>query len=132
MALVRRMVAGLLQRSGRVLLCHRRADRDFYPGVWDLPGGHVQAGESIMDALARELREELGIVPQLAQDAPFWTFEADGLHLFVYLIHHWQGEARNAAPDEHDKIAWVSFEELSGLDLADPSYSEMLARALDP
>jgi 8-oxo-dGTP diphosphatase len=55
------IVAALLMRSGRVLLCHRSGDRRWYPDVWDLPGGHVEDGEPPIQALARELKEELGI-----------------------------------------------------------------------
>ena len=57
----REVVAGLLVRDGRVLLCHRFAGRQWFPDVWDLPGGHVECGEPPINALARELEEELGI-----------------------------------------------------------------------
>jgi mutator protein MutT len=56
------VVAGLLVRQGRVLLCHRSPDRAWYPDVWDFPGGHVEAGETAPDALVREVREEVGVV----------------------------------------------------------------------
>ena len=55
------VVVGALVRDGRVLLGHRRADKRAYPDVWELPGGVMEAGESELDALARELREELGV-----------------------------------------------------------------------
>jgi len=57
----REIVAGLLVRGGRVLLCHRSAGRQWFPDVWDLPGGHVERGELPIKALVRELKEELGI-----------------------------------------------------------------------
>jgi 8-oxo-dGTP pyrophosphatase MutT (NUDIX family) len=56
-----RIVTGLLRDGDRVLLCHRSPGRRWYPDVWDLPGGHVEPGELPGDALARELREEVGI-----------------------------------------------------------------------
>ena len=37
------VVAGVLIRDGHVLLCHRSPAREWYPDVWDLPGGHVEA-----------------------------------------------------------------------------------------
>ena len=55
------VVVGALVRDGRVLLGHRRPDKRAYPDVWDLPGGVMEDGESELDALARELREELGV-----------------------------------------------------------------------
>jgi 8-oxo-dGTP diphosphatase len=56
------VVGALLVRPGGVLLCHRSADRTWYPDVWDVPGGHVDGGETPAAALVRELREELGVV----------------------------------------------------------------------
>lgn len=49
------VVVGALVRGGQVLLVHRRPDKDANPDAWDLPGGLVEAGESELDALAREL-----------------------------------------------------------------------------
>lgn len=54
------VVAAVLRRRGRALLVHRSPQRRWYPDVWDLPGGHVEAGEDPAQALARELTEELG------------------------------------------------------------------------
>src|SRR4029450_2629954 len=56
-----RVVAAILRRDNRVLLCHRPPERAWYPDVWDLPGGHVEHGETPTEALARELREELAV-----------------------------------------------------------------------
>ncbi len=56
----RRIVAGVLRREGRVLIC-QRAEGVRHAGRWEFPGGKVEAGESEAEALARELREELGI-----------------------------------------------------------------------
>ncbi len=57
------VVAGVLVRGDTVLMCHRSPHRRWYPGVRDLPGGHVEPGEDEPAALARELREELGVTP---------------------------------------------------------------------
>src|SRR6202044_4104637 len=55
------IVAAVLVRDGRVLLCLRSPQRRWSPCMWDLPGGHVEHGESDPVALARELCEELGV-----------------------------------------------------------------------
>src|SRR5436309_1462601 len=57
------IVNGLLLRNGTVLLARRSAGRQAYPNRWSFPGGHVEAGESLDDALIRELREEIGVTP---------------------------------------------------------------------
>ena len=59
------VVTGLLHRHGRVLLVHRSPTRHWYPDTWDLPGGHVEVEESPLEALVRELGEELGILAEV-------------------------------------------------------------------
>jgi 8-oxo-dGTP diphosphatase len=125
-----RVVAGLLRRDGRVLLCHRHRRRVKYPDVWDLPGGHIEEGESIADTLVRELAEELGIDVDPPVGPPWVTLHADGIALHVFLVDRWQGEPRNVAVDEHDDISWTGVDGLHLLDLAHPSYMELLRRAL--
>jgi 8-oxo-dGTP pyrophosphatase MutT (NUDIX family) len=54
------IVGALVLRDGR-LFAHRRAyDRKLFPGCWDVPGGHVESGETLYEALVRELLEETG------------------------------------------------------------------------
>lgn len=126
-----RVVAGLLRRDGRVLLCHRHPKRQNYPDVWDLPGGHVETGEAIAQTLVRELAEELGITVEPPAGPPWMTLVADGLELNLFLIDQWAAEPHNASPEEHDAIKWVSIDDLPHLDVAHPSYVEMLRRALE-
>src|SRR6266581_819086 len=54
-------VSGVLTRRGAVLVEKRRADDEADPGLTLLPGGHVESGESLAQALRREMREELEI-----------------------------------------------------------------------
>jgi 8-oxo-dGTP diphosphatase len=60
---MRNIVNGVLVRQGTVLLARRSLHRKAYPGLSSLPGGHVEETESLLEALVRELREEIGIVP---------------------------------------------------------------------
>ena len=57
----------LIERAGRILICRRRRDQS-HAGKWEFPGGKVERGEAALDALARELREELGIEISEAQE----------------------------------------------------------------
>jgi 8-oxo-dGTP diphosphatase len=71
------VVARLLVRDGQVLLCHRSPDREWCPNVWDLPGGHVENGETGVDALVRELAEELGIAADVPVEPVVVAVEGD-------------------------------------------------------
>jgi 8-oxo-dGTP pyrophosphatase MutT (NUDIX family) len=55
------IVTAALVREGQVLLVHRSPNKHAYPNVWGLAGGHIDAGETELAALAREVHEELGV-----------------------------------------------------------------------
>jgi mutator protein MutT len=57
---VRDVVLAVIIRDGRVLIARRRPE-DPFGGLWELPGGKRQPGEAVLDCLAREVMEELGI-----------------------------------------------------------------------
>lgn len=123
------VAAGVLTRAGRVLLCHRRPDLTWYPNVWDLVGGHIEAGESAREALARECREELSITVLRSEQIPVDT--GDPLvEVALFLVHTWRGEPVNAAPWEHDRIAWYDAASVASLPLADPRYVALLGGLL--
>ena len=75
----------LIRKSDDALLLSTRPDGKPYAGYWEFPGGKVEAGESIEEALRRELHEELGIT---IDSASVWKVtEHDYLHALVRL--HW-------------------------------------------
>ena len=125
-----RVVAAILRRDNRLLLCHRHPERAWYPDVWDLPGGHVEHGETPSEALARELREELGVDLRSPVGLPFEELadSAAAFNMTIWLIDY-AGAVVNHAPDEHDELRWVTSDEIAGLVLAHPSYVELLGRA---
>ena len=125
------VAAAVLVRRARVLLCHRHPDRRWYPDVWDVPGGHIDDGESPAQALHRELLEELGVTVRVDSPEPFRTYQpTDDLTLYAWVVTEWDGEIANVAPDEHDEIAWFSLDEVADLDLADDALRDLLAAAV--
>ena len=127
-----RVVAcAVIIREGRFLLGRRTATSAYYPGVWDLFGGHARTGEDPRAALVRELREELGIVPAafeallVAREPNPAAHGAGEIH--VFRVTRWEGEpaVRN---DEHDTIGWFTPNEAAQLELADPGVFKVLER----
>lgn len=97
----------LIDADGRVLLA-RRPEGKPMAGLWEFPGGKLKPGETPEAALARELKEELGIDVTASCLAPF-TFAShgyDGFHLLMplYVCRVWDGVVR---PCEGQEIAWV-------------------------
>ena len=88
-------VGVLLQADGRFLLTSRPAGK-VYAGYWEFPGGKLEAGESVAEALARELHEELGLVIA-PSDVQAWREQlVDYPHALVRLhwckVQQWTGE----------------------------------------
>ncbi|WP_419896227.1 bifunctional GNAT family N-acetyltransferase/(deoxy)nucleoside triphosphate pyrophosphohydrolase [Roseomonas sp. USHLN139] len=103
----------LVDPDGRVLLA-RRPEGKPMAGLWEFPGGKLEAGETPEDALIRELREELGIDVSAACLAPF-TFashDAGRFHLLMplYLCRRWEG---TVTAREGQALAWVRPNKLS-------------------
>jgi len=102
----------LINADGRLLLAERPAGKSM-AGLWELPGGKVEAGETPEAALIRECREELGITIE-AQDLAPLTFASHtyaDFHLLmpVFLCQRWHGIVEGL---EGQACAWVPSEEL--------------------
>jgi 8-oxo-dGTP diphosphatase len=97
----------LVDADGRVLLA-RRPEGKPMAGLWEFPGGKVEAGERPEQTLIRELGEELGIVVSEPCLAPL-TFASHAyteFHLLMplYVCRRWEGIVR---PQENQELAWV-------------------------
>jgi 8-oxo-dGTP pyrophosphatase MutT (NUDIX family) len=80
------------------------------PWEWDLPGGHVQEGESDKHGLSREVQEETGLV---LSHVPNW-FALSGYTRF-YMVYDWAGELKLS--HEHDDYEWIYPEEATNYNL---------------
>jgi len=125
-AAVADVVLGALVDEGRVLLVHRSPNKQAHPNVWDLPGGCVEAGESELGALSRELCEELGVYIATDAVSPLYRLTAgpavEPALVSAWMVPKWEGTPLNNAPDEHVDIGWFELDEL-------PSPSHPLMRA---
>jgi 8-oxo-dGTP diphosphatase len=113
------VVTAALVREGRVLLVRRSRHRRAYPGVWDLPGGHIETGETELAALTREMHEELGVHIATGSATHLCRLDAgrggESVRLSAWLVGEWKGTPTNVAPDEHDEIRWFRPEEFPPL-----------------
>jgi 8-oxo-dGTP diphosphatase len=120
------VVAALIHRGGQVLLSQRRADQAM-PSLWEFPGGKVEPGEAPADALAREVREELGcdVAVDRIEEVVFHPYPAFDLVMLVYRCTVVAGEPRAV---EVADIAWVDPRSLPERDLLPADFP--LARRL--
>ena len=97
----------LIDADGRVLLAERPAGKTM-AGLWEFPGGKIEAGERPEQTLIRELKEELGIVVSESCLAPL-TFASHAYPDFqllmpLYVCRRWEG---TVAAKEGQRLAWV-------------------------
>lgn len=128
-------VAGLIRdNEDKVLLVKQAESRGAYPGQWALPGGGVDAGETIGQALQREMREEIGVfieasIPFIFQDDVVDKLKADGTTERVYMIYLiFDCETTgDVVLDEKELVehAWTEKEDLQSFDLNEPTQRTM-------
>ena len=109
------VVAAVIERGGKILIAQRkRAGK--HPLKWEFPGGKVEPGEAPLAALARELREELGIRAQIGEQLDSYQVGYPGvrpIHLFFFRVTRWKGEPRNL---DFEQIVWERRERLADYD----------------
>lgn len=111
--------AALVDAGGRVLVARRSAPKGL-AGLWEFPGGKVDAGESPGDALLRELREELGVGVRLGDPLPGPVPDdrtpAGTWPLASGVMAVWWATVTDGVPrplQDHDEVRWVAPAELS-------------------
>ncbi|EMH4162562.1 nucleoside triphosphatase NudI [Pluralibacter gergoviae] len=124
----RTIVCPIIQNNGAYLLCKMADNRGVFPGQWALPGGSMEPGETLHQALAREIAEELGDNLKITHTAP-WKFRddtrvktyPDGTTEEIYMIYLLFdcicANREITFNDEFQAVAWVSPEELMNYDL---------------
>lgn len=101
----------IVDKDCKILIIKRAVRKEkAYPGLWDLPGGGVEEGETLQEAAAREVVEETGLEIKPARDY-FYVYHYEDKDLYVYGMI---SESKNAAvtlSDEHTEFRWISKDE---------------------
>ena len=109
------VVAAVIRDSGDNILIAKRPDHLHQGGLWEFPGGKVDEGEVVRDALARELNEELAIQVEAAE--PFMEIRHDysdkSVFLDIWVVDQFGGEP---VGNEGQQVRWVPRQELRSYD----------------
>ena len=111
------VMAGVLCRPDGTVLVTERPPGKHLAGLWEFPGGKLEADEAPLAGLIRELHEELGILVQAAQPLLVlpWRYDGFQLRLDTWLVSSWQGEPQSL---EGQGLRWCSPDALPPEELA--------------
>ena len=104
----------LLDADGQVLF-GRRQNTGFEDGAWHVPAGHLEAGESVVQALIREAKEEVGvtIAPEDVEFAHIMhSSSSGGRAAFFFTVRQWDGTPENREPEKCSELAWFPLDAL--------------------
>ena len=111
------VVCGIIRDERGWVLAGLRPQGKHLGGLWEFPGGKVDPGESAEQALARELREELGVEVEVGEalEPVCWQYDMMGIRLLPHVC-----EIRNGAIDamSHERVEWFAIGDLRRLDWA--------------
>lgn len=110
-------VVGAVIVHGGLILAARRGHQSRLPGLWEFPGGKIEAGETARQALEREIREELDCEVEVGEELTTTTHAYDFGD--IQLTTFWC-ELRAGIPrlTEHSEVRWIKGAELNSIDWA--------------
>jgi mutator protein MutT len=115
---VRCAVYALFIKDHKILMLLREGT-GWKDGLWGLPAGHLEADETIKEALVREVKEEVGINISEANTTLYHVMhrhEIDEKNFeyidFIFKIEYWEGEPINAEPSKCNRIEWFDIDHL--------------------
>lgn len=111
------VVVGAVLVDGQTVLAARRSEQMSLPGMWEFPGGKIEAGETPEEALARELVEELQCTAEIGEHVETTVYEYEKI---IVSLATYYCTLREGTPQltEHSEIRWVPAAELRELDWA--------------
>ena len=123
-------VGAILLKDGALLLGRRAAYRS-YSDCWDIIGGHIEAGETIEQAMVREVEEEIGVRP--VDFTRLTSLRAEEIELHIYRVDAWSGGSPAIQDDEHAELRWFTVEAACALtNLASNEYIPVFRKLSAP
>lgn len=120
------IVSAVIERDRDLLFGKKKVNVGPYPNTWHLIGGGVDDGESLTDAIKREIKEEAGIEVEISRSLGFDEDYEPNKHgeithyiFLMFLAKYVSGEIK--ADDDIEKLEWISKDKLSEIELNKPS-----------
>jgi 8-oxo-dGTP diphosphatase len=116
--LTKQVVAALILRGNEILCC-QRTEHQALALKWEFPGGKIESGETPVQALRRELEEELGIIAQIGREITqvlHMYQNGNSVNLHFYVVERYDNELQNRIFRD---VRWVERSDLPSLDFLD-------------
>jgi len=113
-----KVVGGIIIDKNKILIAQRSNQKE-HPLKWEFPGGKIQENENPIEALKREIKEELSIDIKKSKfllDYQYDYQDIKKIHLYFYKIDEYVGKVRNI---EHNQLLWIQRNHLEKLDFLD-------------
>ena len=101
-------------RENQILLL-RRFNTGFRDGEYSVPAGHLDGGETVLEAAVREAKEETGVdipIEAVTFSTVMHRIEGEERVDFFFQVHTWRGEPFNAEPEKCDDLRWFDLDQL--------------------
>lgn len=121
------IAVGIIQNSNNEYLIAQRAEHSLHAGKWEFPGGKVEQSESVIQALNRELSEELAII--VLESSPLLKLDFDypqrRVCLDVWMVDRYEGRVSS---NEGQRLNWVDLEQIEEIGLLEANH--LIVKAL--
>ena len=112
-----KVVGAIIENENNEILCALRSTKMSLPNLWEFPGGKIEEGESLVDAIVREIKEELDCTIE------FIDVFNDNIHEYdKFIVNLITARCRliegEPTANEHDKLIWLPKENLPSLNWA--------------